>query len=42
MILGGVIYPIMFRQLVSSIGFPWAVRSIALLSSELISSLTWY
>ncbi|KAL2822231.1 putative MFS monocarboxylate transporter [Aspergillus cavernicola] len=27
--VGGVIYPVMFRQLLSSVGFPWAVRSIA-------------
>lgn len=26
---GGVIYPIMFRRLLSSVGFPWAVRAIA-------------
>lgn len=26
---GGVIYPIVFRRLVSSVGFPWAIRSIA-------------
>lgn len=26
---GGVIYPIMFRRLVSSVGFPWTVRIIA-------------
>ena len=27
--IGGIIYPIMFRKLVSRIGFAWAVRSIA-------------
>ncbi|OTA64667.1 putative MFS monocarboxylate transporter [Hypoxylon sp. EC38] len=27
--IGGIIYPIMFRYLVSEIGFPWTVRSIA-------------
>ena len=29
MATGGVIYPVMLRQLLSSVGFPWAVRSIA-------------
>ncbi|CRG83865.1 Multidrug resistance protein MdtL [Talaromyces islandicus] len=27
--IGGVIYPIMFRRLVSSVGFPWTARIIA-------------
>ncbi|RFU23897.1 hypothetical protein B7463_g12440, partial [Scytalidium lignicola] len=27
--VGGVIYPIVFRRLVSTVGFPWAIRSIA-------------
>lgn len=28
-IIGGVIYPVMFQRLVPSLGFPWAVRVIA-------------
>jgi MFS family permease len=30
--IGGVLFPIMFRQLESKIGFPWAARIIAFLS----------
>ncbi|KAL9484148.1 hypothetical protein ACSS6W_002937 [Trichoderma asperelloides] len=30
--IGGVLFPIMFRQLEVKIGFPWATRTIALLS----------
>lgn len=30
--LGGVIYPIVLYQLISSIGFPWAVRSMAFIA----------
>lgn len=30
--VGGVLFPIMFRQLEIKIGFPWATRTIALLS----------
>lgn len=27
--IGGVIYPIMFNKLLTAVGFPWAIRSIA-------------
>ena len=39
---GGVIFPIIFRHLVVSIGFPWAVRVIAfiMLGTQVISILT--
>ncbi|RFU76400.1 major facilitator superfamily domain, general substrate transporter [Trichoderma arundinaceum] len=30
--IGGVLFPIMFRQLETKIGFPWATRTIGLLS----------
>ncbi|KAL4941423.1 major facilitator superfamily domain-containing protein [Aspergillus oleicola] len=38
--VGGVIYPVMFRQLLSSIGFPWAVRSIAFVPSFVLAIIS--
>ncbi|OKL64269.1 hypothetical protein UA08_00935 [Talaromyces atroroseus] len=40
--IGGVIYPIMFRRLVSPLGFPWTVRVIAftMFGTFLMSYLT--
>jgi predicted MFS family arabinose efflux permease len=39
---GGIVYPLMFRSITLSIGFPWAVRSIAfvVLGLYLVSYLT--
>ncbi|KAI2628706.1 MFS general substrate transporter [Hypoxylon sp. NC1633] len=34
--VGGIIFPIMFRQLVEAIGFAWACRAIALMSGVLL------
>ncbi|KAI0888383.1 major facilitator superfamily domain-containing protein [Annulohypoxylon maeteangense] len=33
---GGIIYPIIFRQLEQSIGFPWACRTLALINAVLL------
>lgn len=34
--LGGVIFPIMLRQLYSSVGFPWAIRTLGFISLLLL------